>query len=434
MLTLVCAALLLQPAAGPPAKTLLQQVIPNPSGRNAMEEYLIAAQVFRDPGYIAFERWENWRRTRGAESKSRADSETPKPPTPTGLSDDSTPLAVAREKVGRFGRALDIVAQGNLKPYFDPTLETGDALTLFPHLAAFRSLTRFGVEKAYVDFADGRSSAGFATLDSLLVMSANISHGNLISYLVSMANQAIVLAEIERNLHRASLNDAKRLRAMALGFEQRVATPQQVISAEVRFVKRSLNSMFDPTGGMLGHLAGEERENDPLQEALAKMNPAQRAAFVRLVEASLDRAQRSALAAFTAPEREWAVADAAVEETERPEPKTIDELPNWIAEEMLPTFTSWRRSVVTRRAQVRLLRLHADVLIYRWEQNRLPETLKQASGEAAIDPLTGEAYVFTPNVDGTFRIVSKGTPVTGEIALRMRRPPGADLGSRVREP
>ena len=98
-----------------------------------------------------------------------------------------------------------------------------------------------------------------------------------------------------------------------------------------------------------------------------------------------------------------------------------------VAEALTPVDRHAIIAGLRSRTQLRLLRLHAKVIEYRWEHEQLPESLKAAVSDGTeIDPLSGEAFVFERPGVASYRIYGKGMPGVGEIELRYRAP--------VREP
>jgi hypothetical protein len=93
-----------------------------------------------------------------------------------------------------------------------------------------------------------------------------------------------------------------------------------------------------------------------------------------------------------------------------------------VAEAVLPRgFSSFRGPVILelkRRAQLRILRLHARVIAYRFRNHRLPSALADAApASEAFDTLSGEPFVYVRNAAGGYRIYSKGRSETGTIEL-----------------
>ena len=84
------------------------------------------------------------------------------------------------------------------------------------------------------------------------------------------------------------------------------------------------------------------------------------------------------------------------------------------------------------RTQLRLLVLTARVHRFRYHHGRLPNSLIEAVGDAANDPLTGKPFIFEKLSGQEFRIASKGFKKLGEIDIVYRRQQaGPDLGGPI---
>ncbi len=134
-----------------------------------------------------------------------------------------------------------------------------------------------------------------------------------------------------------------------------------------------------------------------------------------------------AIRVYQGPESQWPL----VAEEPAPEPMLTDS-PESITQALVPFLIPFGAqggmASVRARTQLRLLRLHAWVLAYRWEHDRLPSTLRDAVGdEAAVDPVNLEPFEYTVNPSG-YRLVSKGRGALGEVALRYVRPPSQERG------
>ncbi len=89
-------------------------------------------------------------------------------------------------------------------------------------------------------------------------------------------------------------------------------------------------------------------------------------------------------------------------------------------------------AILRHRAQLRLLRLHARIIQYRWETGGLPKTLEELKlpKDETADPLSGKPFQYLPK-DRTYRLLSLGIPETGEIELRYRgQVPARQVGHR----
>ena len=82
--------------------------------------------------------------------------------------------------------------------------------------------------------------------------------------------------------------------------------------------------------------------------------------------------------------------------------------------------TQYANAVAKGRIQLRLLRLHAQVIEYKWQHNKLPTKLEDfAKDHAGFDPIANEPFHYELK-DGSYRIYSMGIPGLGRMELRYR--------------
>ncbi len=100
---------------------------------------------------------------------------------------------------------------------------------------------------------------------------------------------------------------------------------------------------------------------------------------------------------------------------ERPEPEPIrgDSVAERFAaalwETLRPTLVLVQDRWTQEQAQVQLLGVHAAILRYRWENDRLPASLDALHlGSLATDPFTGKSFVYKTTGETTYDLRSEG--------------------------
>jgi hypothetical protein len=63
----------------------------------------------------------------------------------------------------------------------------------------------------------------------------------------------------------------------------------------------------------------------------------------------------------------------------------------------------------------RLTQAHLAILLYRRENNKLPDNWRATN--IPPDPLTGKSYVYTPWRGQAYSLACEGTPETGRIEI-----------------
>jgi hypothetical protein len=166
----------------------------------------------------------------------------------------------------------------------------------------------------------------------------------------------------------------------------------------------------------------DEGEYKSVAQGLKKLIPAQREEVRRLAQTKIQQHYKRVISQYSRPESEWPLVAPPEPEDHGVPPQTPESIAAVVVESLTPVNTQGGVASIRIRTQLRLLRLHAWVLGYRWEHDRLPTRLSDAVPNGAhIDPANGEPFEYVTTPEG-YRLVSTGRPGLGEVALRYRRP------------
>ena len=334
-----------------------------------------------------------------------------------------SPLDVRREEMRRFGRALDLIRQGNAKGAYDPRVEIGPE-TLYPEYASFKRVAKFATRAATVYAADGRTDRAVDLLLDVLVFADNTSRSVLIANLVGSASLSIAFAAFDDLLPRLSRTDAVKIER---GVETLLARPtaaRAVLPAETRMTVAGLRLAFEQSGRTDELFSDDEGRLNPsrkrMADEFAAMSRSEREAMFRRIVEQIGGRDALIDRTLAGPERDWIDGAKEIEASRADEPATLDDaMMAWL----VPDYMGFVTVALRTRAQLRLLALHARLLQYRWDYGRFPERSNVS------DPLTGKPFVYERRPDGTIRLASKGIPETGEIELRYRRVASEGNGS-----
>jgi len=424
------ATLVLVATAQTPQQSLLREIVPNPTGRNGYEEYLMACDTLRggDAGFFSFTTPSLIQATIREYESLPADSEDRPSESSYRLAKKYggfTQLQLYREALKGGATALAYIEKGNRKPVSDPRRVRNWATT-FPEYISLRSIGRLAVAGAYVGYADGNSGRATQYLMDAFEMGQKISGGVLIARLVGISIQSMALAAIEKHLPMMSAADAKKVVAVASDLLPNPPLAEQSVRAEFEFLRESIGGMFDRVDDADGFLFTEERTSlaeRTAYEFYKKMTPADRQQVIRLCRQMVDRQEQSAIAVFRRPESDW---DLPVETDaeEFPESRPIRnaaDFADYLSEMTMPSFVQVGAAEIRNRTQIRLLRLTAQVVQFKWEHDRLPSRLDEAVPPRDLsDPVSKESFQYE-QIPGGFRVYSKGTPRTGDIGLKYVR-------------
>ncbi|MCC7229994.1 MAG: hypothetical protein IT203_06340 [Fimbriimonadaceae bacterium] len=437
-----------------PYRTLLQQVVPQPTGVNGYEDLLMAAEVVRNKQLGIYLSWtpdsyeallERLKdEPKGSDiEKSLWEMERP-PKEDVELAkhlDGMTRLEVWREASKRYGAALEYLAKGVRKKIWDPR-EKFSVTSLFPEFAYMKSVAKLADIAAFVAFADGKSLQGTKYLLDSYQLGVSLESGTLISNLVGIAIESIALAGIERHLDAISRADAALIEATVPNL---LAGPPRILKCleiEQQLMMQSIADALtgkDPASDAIGASGDKEGGWSALEIQIRALSPQQRSALLQRTRSRIEQALIPERKKYSGPESGWVPpptnqqsSDAEEEQTFRaPASPTafVDEL----TDSSIYVFSQAGSAAAKSRTQLRLLGLSAAVIRFKWDTGKLPTNLVEAvKPELVKDPLSGEDFVYERQGAWGFRVYSKGVPGIGEIGLKYRRPPST--GSMSTEP
>jgi len=363
MIVGVAAAQTSEPVKYPPPGTLLRQLFPKPTGLNGYEDLVLAGEWVRGHKLLDAAQAPNATLT----LKRRA------------LSDP------------KVARARRLLRQGLGKPIQSPHKEI-DVETYFPQYALFRNLARLLAVEQYVLLADGKVSQAIDSLRDGLKLGYLIQRDTLISGLVGIAVDAIVLHRLARHMDQWSARDCDRLIALANEWLNLPNPAIGVFAAERDVALKTLRQLRSSADTLVGMVRAWEREDetedDPRARELAKQikeNPA-------VVGQMLDRTADHICSHFDA-----LLAGLRLPYWERPPMEEVrgDSPYDILYEMLLPVMSQAIEKYAQEQAMVQLLGVHAAIRRYRWEHDRLPNSLDELKlGRLAVDPFTGQPLVY----------------------------------------
>lgn len=413
MLTPLIALVALQ--GGVIDNTLLGKIVPVPTGKNGYEDYLRACDI---AGHGVWSKYEEMIMYRLSKLRGNNDTEDESTllPLPPGTTLDSSDLGIRIAANDRIGGAIDIITTGNNKRVFDPRQNLSFE-TVFPEMAEFKMMSKVCANRAYVEFAEGKSSFAVRDLLEGLKFSRNIFDSVLISSLVSIAMQGIILAEFNRHLGQLSLSDAQMIDRACDSMIAKPYPVRDVIEHEFAMTMSSVDYVFDNPDSMLN-----EDQAKAIGSTIKGLNSSDRAQLKGLVQQGLQQRFEVMANRLSGPESSWPVGDLTPDPMMSLEDKSISNLALIIVyglegNSMQHQVTS---AMAKARIQLRLLQLHAKVSEYRWQNSILPTKIEDfADAKTARDPFTGETFHYELK-DGNYRLYSTGVPGLGQIELKYR--------------
>jgi len=386
------------------------------TGANGFEDYVRAADIASNPEASSFVSYEIY-----LADLARGEKRDQVVQPPKGIGDSWSLLDVQREHVRRTAMALDLVDRGNAKNVFDPRQDL-NAATIYPELAELRALAKLGLTACRVSFADGQPDRAVSISISLMTMRQKLPKRSLIDELVGVSIDAMVLANISDNSQRISERGWKQLESFV---NQRLQenTYKAAMAGELNFVLSALAEMRRSPEAFGALLASDDYER--ITKTNANLTPSDRDKLIARTTQKVQSVFTDLLQQLDGPERTW-VQDLTAKHSDGQD-ASLEGLATSIVETFTPAYGSGGEVAVRIRTQLRLLKLHALVQSYLWNNEVLPEKLEQAAPKDYIDPLTDAPYIYEPH-GKDYKLASKGLPQTGEIQLRYKRQPGTSTG------
>jgi len=354
---------LAQPA--PPAKSIFRQVIPNPTGQNGYEELVLAGERLQ-ASKLYLQAKEKW----------------------PDLSLEQKRLVLADKPVTD---ALRLLRQGLAKPVMSPRTDFSFE-TLLPELQTFRDLGRVLAMQQYLQLADGRTSDAIATARTCLHLGQVVQTDTLISGLIGVAIGTIGIKALGAHLNQLSARDCEQLYRVALEALTAPDPQPRLLAIEHEITRRTL------------------------QQCVAKVKESGASGIKAIL--GLDDASAAAADAYlrTLPPAELdRLAQDMLTRLDRHEQRRQDELRKapWQRQRLdeefagdgsvaarfvagfLPAVDRVGERYTQDQAHLRMLACHCAILRYRWERDRLPQSLEELRlGELALDPFTGQPLEY----------------------------------------
>ena len=387
---------------------LLGKVIPEWTGANGYEEYILAATAADDLGSQQYRYY--------ARPPVGIQGTVAKPTwilnSPNHLEEDGM---VAR----RYSEVYRLVRMGNDKQVVYP-VKPITASTLFPELSVFRSIPVLFASSAYWHLGNGEEAQGGRDLSDALQFCLKQPDGLLLQYLVRNSMMRSMVKPILDQLSSFSQADCEKFAAL---FSQFIDSPSRIIDS----YKSSELSMVMTANEVI---AGREKLGAK-DELLAKLSKQLSQEDVRQITqyfaAKQDSEEKPLFDLLSRPESEWGTPVAPGQSLD-----FVSMFPNAsqaaiaYMEVIGPIFDQLGPEIPTPdtvsmyahyRTQIRLMVLTLKVASFRWEFDRLPEKLTDAVDlESATDPLNGKLFVYR-KVGETYEINSEGLKGKGRIDL-----------------
>jgi hypothetical protein len=375
----------------------LRRIIPEPTGQNGYEEFILAAHMFTE----SFGR-----------SKRIAEAYV----------NDAMTLGDKRSMVSMNKKALDILRAGLRKPVVEPRQEITTA-SLFPEFAAFRELAKLLAWEQEVYLADGRVSQAIGSWRDAMQFSHDMQVSTLIAGLVGQACISICSEPLAHHIDQLSYEDCKLLQRTVSALMALPDPLSTVMNGEFRFEENALQALNQP-GGKLEDLAeladgGNDENGKPNPFEVYKQSP-------ELFPDDLAKAievlhARNAGLSIELRKRPWERKFSPTESVS----ERVDALVSLVSFSMDKVVGRFS----TTDARLRLFGTHAAILAHRWWHGSPPASLDELKlGDLCFDPFTGQQFRYVPS-GYTYKLYSVGPGGTdhGGQAASSSKPEEGDV-------
>lgn len=372
---LVSAARAEEPGS-PPAPSLFQQIFPHPGGTNGYEEIVAAGE--RAQGLAA------------------------------ALEPGAT-LALKRQTLAEPNNveALRLLRIGLAKPIRSPVIGTGTDIE-FARFGPIRQLARLLSVEQYVLLADGKTRAALDSLRDGLRLAYLVKGEMIIGGLVGVAIETILLNRVAGHIDALSAPDSERLLALAKEHLARPDPTATILEGERWYALTVVEKLRQKTSETLDEIltgTGEpDAESDAARKEIEAAGPGGVAALAEQLAALINAHFTERIVALRQPP--W----------KRPAPRPIEDgsPAGRLAAALLPVTAQAMTRFTVSQARMQLLGVHAALRRFRWEHERLPDSLADLGlGDLAVDPFTGKSLVYRRTGPTTYELESAGPPETG---------------------
>jgi len=435
-----------------------ESLFPHPTGQNGLEEYARASDALKGYEFGVYQSWlppekrptpEQLRQEEAEDkklldefiaSKKGAGVANVDPQVASGLGLDDRPdrvraaleahanqlsfLQVKQEEITRFHDVLDLVAQGNLKPFYWPNDRARD----FVFAVNLKTIAKLSIDAAFVEFASGHSRRAVDILCETLKMSHRYDSGNLICELVATAVRAIVCSSLNEHLDALSYSDTSEIANLAGALLDDKSVLLGMVDGEHQQATIGMSEIMRDLS------AHANDASDPLGSAFAKLSSADQAIWENRIVKSIEQSFEEVRIKIAADEATWLDnlvpdMDPSPKDDEPDKPlRTLEDLAK-VLDSAGTSFKgqSFWQSLLINRTQLRLLRLHMRIIRFRWENDRLPTTIDEMKlpHEETEDPLSHKPFKYVVSKD-KYTLSSLGNARTGEVLLKYRHPKTLD--------
>lgn len=397
--------------------SLLAKLVPVPTGRNGYEDFLRAGDLIGSNNWSVYEQWIGFKRNHLVLTQTDVEGDSDVPDMPPGVSPEMSELAVRKVANERFGGAYDVLKIGNGKQVWDPRDDLGMA-SLFPELSRFKTLAKIGINKAHVEFSEGRTTQAIDDLFDGITFSKHMYHSVLVSCLVGVAIQAIMLSEFNEHLGQLSFSDAELIDRRCSVLLSEKLSFSEVYKREAGLASHDLAELIKSPDLFLS-----DEDLKSFGQGFKDLGPNDQLKLQQMVTETLRQRFEAAQQRMGGDEADWLLSEGEMDPIPSPRDQSVSNLALLMANSLSgkDTMRGSAKAIAKGRIQLHLLQLHAKVMEYHWKNNQWPKKIEEfAEPKVAFDPFAKSPFHYELK-DGGYRLYSLGVPGAGPIELKYHR-------------
>jgi len=411
-------------AQDPGGVTLLQQVLPRATGTNGLEEYLAAGQVVQDQSVFLYFVPEG----AVASKEDLGDRPTPAQIAMAARLGPQDYLVRQHEALQKFKPVFDLVRTGNAKPIVYPQSEQDPRG--FPGYGFIKELALLEVGRANESAALGHTDeATDSLLDALRMVRRTMPiSGSALRGSVRAQNE--IFRAIDESFPRMTLADADSLQK---AITELLADPTPAVSMIARggaeqasLYRQAYSDKKLKATDLAVFLPASARP------ALGQIDSTQMTTFFTEIDRYTKETFAKRLEDLLQPESDWFdlsshwATDSMGQNLGAS--ASLTNLADAIAGSIMVNYRFVVIDELQLRAKLRLARLGARIVNYRWRHHALPENLS-TFGPDALDPLSRAPFIYEKVGKFGFRLSSTGREGIGMIDLDTDTRPASPASS-----
>lgn len=324
-----------------------------------------------------------------------------------------TPLEACRHLSRKFSNSLELLDRANEMPFAFTQLSDEETVLYAVKLGQY---LRIQAHIGQVQMAEGSPKPAVSRWISVLKATNNVGRsGSFLTTLVMGKNVPYTFALLEQHLDRVPLSSCQELSQFVTDYLELDSYLTTVLSKLMEYKAGALRKAFTDQSRQ----SVVEEDNQDLRDFATSLGNEDRRLLLTAVNSHLSLLSKKVAELSSKPESNWFDQNQLVMESGKPD---VDKVLKLLA--LDSTTKEIIDFMAKARTQFRLARLHCEIQSYRFQHEKLPDSLSDLTQAFILDPVAKGFFVLERIGQG-YRLYSKGNGTLGEIELKYRPPRGS---------